>query len=144
MTDAEFVAFREAGEDGYAQQIAESGSMSWADAVQKASADFGRLLPGGLHTPGQFLWTAYDGAAPVGHLWLQIEGGAAFVYDIEVRADQRRHGYGRAIMLAGEVAAREAGATTMGLNVFGQNAGARSLYEQLDYQVTSVQMRKTL
>ena len=144
MTDAQFITYREEGEVEYAQQIAESGMMSAAAAKIKASADYDRLLTSGLRTPGHYLWFAYDGPAEVGILWMLVENGMAFVYDLQVHADQRRRGYGRAIMLAGEQAARSKGATSIALNVFGQNTGAKSLYDQLGYQVTSTQMRKEL
>lgn len=144
MTDAQFITYRENGEAEYAAQIADSGTMSHEAAVIKAAADFERLLTSGLRTPGHHLWTAYDGPDEVGVLWLLVENGTAYVYDVQVAEDHRRRGYGRAIMLAGEQAARAKGATSIGLNVFGQNAGARSLYDQLGYRVTSTQMRKEL
>lgn len=43
-----------------------------------------------------------------------------------------------------EQLARAAGATTIGLNVFANNVVARSLYSSLNYQESSVQMRKAL
>jgi ribosomal protein S18 acetylase RimI-like enzyme len=148
MTDEQYRAFRAHAEDGYAQQIAESGSMAWEDAVEKASQDYSRMLPHGLATPDQFLYAAYDGPAEVGLVWVALEtksdGVHGFVCDVEVHEDFRRRGYGRAIMLAAEQTVRERGALTMGLNVFGSNIGARTLYEQLGYNITSVQMRKRL
>jgi ribosomal protein S18 acetylase RimI-like enzyme len=148
MTDEQYRAFREHAEDGYAQQIAESGSMAWEDAVEKASQDYQRLLPKGLATPDQFLYAAYDGPAEVGILWVSLEtksdGVHGFVADVEVHENFRRQGYGRAIMLAAEDTVRARGALTMGLNVFGTNTSARSLYEQLGYETTSAQMRKRL
>jgi GNAT superfamily N-acetyltransferase len=68
----------------------------------------------------------------------------SFVYDIEMDETQRGKGYGRATMLAGEVAARELGATTMGLNVFGFNTAAINLYTSLGCTVSSQNMMKTL
>jgi ribosomal protein S18 acetylase RimI-like enzyme len=148
MTDAEYVTYRSSAEDDYARQVAESGSMSWTAAVEKASADYARLLPRGLHSPDHYLFTAYDGDDEVGVLWLHLEAGAdglrAFVYDVHVRPERRREGHGRAVMLAGEEFARTQGAAWMDLNVFGQNVGARALYEELGYETTSVQMRKRL
>lgn len=144
MTDAQFITYREEGEVEYARQIAESGTMPLAAAEQKATADYDRLLTAGLRTPGHHLWTAWDGPDEVGILWLHVADGLSFVYDLQVHDGHRRRGYGRAIMLAGERAARAEGATSNALNVFGQNTGAKSLYDQLGYQVTSTQMRKTL
>ena len=47
-------------------------------------------------------------------------------------------------MTLAEEAARNHGATELGLNVFGHNAVARSLYESMGYQTTAVNMRKSL
>jgi ribosomal protein S18 acetylase RimI-like enzyme len=148
MTDEQYRDYRDTAEDGYAKEIAESGLMAWPDAVQKASEDFARSLPDGLATADNHLWTAYDGAAAVGMLWLRIEtrsdGRRAFVGDISVHPEVRRQGYGAAIMTAAEARSRELGATSIALNVFGHNAGARALYEQVGYETTAVQMRKRL
>ena len=148
MTDAQYRAYREHAEDRYAKDIAESGTMAWDDAVQKASEDYARLLPKGLRTPDHHLRVAYDGDAEVGMIWLRIEarsdGLEGFVFDVEVSPDFRRRGYGRAIMSAGETFCRDRGVVSIGLNVFGSNVGARSLYEQLGYEITSIQMRKQL
>jgi ribosomal protein S18 acetylase RimI-like enzyme len=47
-------------------------------------------------------------------------------------------------MLLAEELARSHGATTIGLNVFGQNHIARGLYTSLGYREQAVQMRKPL
>jgi ribosomal protein S18 acetylase RimI-like enzyme len=53
-------------------------------------------------------------------------------------------GHGRQAMLLAEELARSEGASTIGLNVFGHNQVARSLYSSLGFRETSVQMRKDL
>jgi ribosomal protein S18 acetylase RimI-like enzyme len=148
MTDEQYRAYRDSAEDGYAKQIAESGSLPWEDAVQKAANDFARSLPKGLATPDSHLLTAYDGDTEVGILWLRIEtqaaGRRAHVGDVQVHEGVRRKGYGRLIMTAAEALGRDLGASTIGLTVWGHNVGARALYDQLGYETTSVQMRKRL
>jgi ribosomal protein S18 acetylase RimI-like enzyme len=148
MTDAQYRSYRETANDGYARQIADAGATALDEARRKAEADFARLLPDGLATPGMHLWTAYADAEPVGLMWLHVEekpdGRHAFVYDIEVREQARRQGHGRAIMRAAERACRDMGVVIVKLNVFGPNTGARALYEQEGFEVTSVQMHKRL
>lgn len=148
MTQPEYDAYRAGAERDYAKSIARSGSMPEREAHEKAAADFARLLPQGLQTPEQVFWTAYDGDDLVGQLWLHLrptsEGPEAFGYDFEVREDLRRRGYGRAVMVAAERECRELGVVALALNVFGDNLGARALYEQEGFEVTSVQMRKRL
>ena len=148
MTAGQYRAYRETSDEQYAKDIAESGAMSYEDAVQKAADDFGRLLPQGLETPGHFLFTGYDGDTEVGMLWLRIEdkadGPHAFGFDFRVLPELRRHGYGRAMMVAAEDFCRGRGVVSIGLSVFGFNRGAQSLYEQMGFEVTATQMRKRL
>ncbi len=148
MTETEYAAYRERAEDSYAEGIHRSGAMSLADARAKAVEDYARLLPDGLATAGQRLWTAFDGSEPVGVLWLGFkdtdEGLTAFGFDFEVREDLRRHGYGRAMMLAAERACRDLGVVRVGLSVFGDNLGAQALYEQMGFTVSAIQRTKRL
>jgi ribosomal protein S18 acetylase RimI-like enzyme len=148
MTVGQYAEYRVGAETHYAESVAGSGSMSLENARQKAADDFARLLPDGLATEGHELFTVYDGDDPVGMLWLHFErkpdGEHAFGYDFSVREDLRRHGYGRAVMVAAERLCRDRGVLSVGLNVFGNNTGARALYEQMGYEPTSIQMRKWL
>ncbi|SCG75210.1 GNAT family N-acetyltransferase [Micromonospora coxensis] len=150
MTDAQYLDYRERAEDDYADSIAASGTLPRPEARRKAREDHARLLPDGPATPGHHLWRVLDGddGADVGLLWLHVaqrsDGPHAFVYDIEVHEQARRRGYGRAVMRAAERFCRDRGVVSIALNVFGHNTGARALYEQEGYQVTSVQMRKRL
>jgi len=87
-----------------------------------------------------------DGEA-VGWLWIgpQLEGSDTWwVFDIEILEPFRRRGYARAALELGHQAAKELGATAIGLNVFGFNTGARDLYEKLGYAVTATQMKLAL
>jgi ribosomal protein S18 acetylase RimI-like enzyme len=81
-------------------------------------------------------------------LWLKLdatsEGMTAFGYDFSVLPELRRSGYGRAIMAAAEDECRRRGVVSVGLNVFGDNLAAQALYEQMGFEVTSIQMRKRL
>jgi GNAT superfamily N-acetyltransferase len=148
MTDDQYARYRLRAEDSYAEGIHGSGAMSLAAARTKSAEDYARLLPDGLATEGNRLWTAYDGDEEVGVLWLAFtdtdEGVSAFGFDFEVREDLRRHGYGRAIMQAAEQVCRELGVVRVGLSVFGDNLGAQALYEQMGFRVSAIQMTKRL
>ncbi|WDZ84916.1 GNAT family N-acetyltransferase [Micromonospora cathayae] len=148
MTEEQYARYSARAEADYAQSIVASGAMALPEATEKARADYRRLLPDGLGTAGHRLWTVYDGDVEVGLAWVGTErksdGPHAFVYDVEVHEGLRRRGYGRGIMQAVDRWCREAGVVAVGLNVFGHNTGARALYEELGYQVVSVQMRKLL
>jgi ribosomal protein S18 acetylase RimI-like enzyme len=119
------------------------------DATQHAAKSMEPAFPGGQPAPGHGVFDVIgDDGDCVGYLWVgpdtSDDPGAWWVWDIEIDGDQRGHGYGRAAMLLGEDYARQHGAKTLGLNVFGSNSVARSLYEKLGYETTQLQMRKFL
>jgi ribosomal protein S18 acetylase RimI-like enzyme len=147
MTSEEFDAWLPLQVAGYAEMIANSGAMPPEAARAKAVADTARVLPLGLASPGQLLFRVTAADAAVGSLWLGVPGPdpdprMAWVYDIEVDAAYRGHGYGRAAMRLAEDEVRSRGMTSLGLNVHGQNTVARTLYDSLGYQVTTQQMKK--
>ena len=135
MTDVEFEAFLTGNADEYAGELVAAG-MTEEAAAQQSRDQMAQLLPDGLTSPGMHFFTAWVGEEPVGSLWLCTLDPMAFVYDIVVREDQRRKGYGAAIMNAAALWTRDRGHQVLGLNVFAHNPGARALYDRLGYQVT--------
>jgi ribosomal protein S18 acetylase RimI-like enzyme len=144
MTPAEYAAFRPRLNEDYAANLSASGAMPEAEARHKAAADLHRLLPDGLATAGHRLWTAYDGTDPVGLVWVQLQdrsdGLRAFGHELSVREDLRRRGYGRAVVDATMRSCRDLGVQTVGLSVFGFDAGASRLYEELGFRLTAQTM----
>jgi ribosomal protein S18 acetylase RimI-like enzyme len=148
-TGTEYEAWASRAVAGYAAEIAASGELSPEAAMAKARRDHDRALPDGLGTAGQLLWRLVADGQPVGWLWLAIPGlsgdpDMAWVNLVEVDEAFRGRGYGREAMLLAEAEARSRGMRSVGLNVHGSNAVARSLYEGLGYQVTAQQMKKPL
>ncbi|UFN45748.1 GNAT family N-acetyltransferase [Nocardioides okcheonensis] len=145
MTDDEHDAYRERSERDYAVDIAEAGGLDADSAAARSAEEFARLLPDGTRSPGMHLWTAEVDGEPVGIGWIELRqrpnGTSAWVFDIRVDDAQRGKGLGRALMEALHAAARDLGATSVGLNVFGHNTAAVRLYESLGYRVTAQQMR---
>jgi GNAT superfamily N-acetyltransferase len=135
MTPEAFERFRVDLVRGYADELHAAGLTREA-ADERSRTQTAELIPDGVGSAGQAFFTAWAGDEAVGHLWLSTERPMAFVYDIVVREDQRRKGYGAAIMNAGALWAREHGHPSMGLNVFAHNPGARALYDSLGYVVT--------
>jgi len=138
MRAERYPSFAAASEAGFASELAASGRLTPDEAAAESHRQFEHELPDGLDTPGQKLFTASVDGAEVGILWLAIrerdDHPHVFILDIEVAADQRRRGYGRALMHAAEREARRSGAGSIGLHVFGFNQGAVDLYEQLGYR----------
>jgi ribosomal protein S18 acetylase RimI-like enzyme len=120
-------------------------------SFEESLASAGRMpdrLPQGPATPDMWLRIVVDAhGTDVGSLWLGWDpdrSGTMFVWAVEIDEGFRGKGFGRAAMTSAEGLARDVGATAITLNVFGPNARARGLYESLGYDVTSVQMIKTL
>lgn len=138
MTEERFPRFVAASEEGFAHDLAASGRYSLEEALVESHRQLMEELPDGLATEGQELFTASVDGVEVGILWfgMRVRDGRphAFILDIEVAADQRRKGYGRELMHAAEREARRLGADSIGLHVFGFNAGAVELYERLGYR----------
>ena len=90
-----------------------------------------------------------DGDEPVGLGWLELRrkasGVSAWVYDVQARGrtDVVRASAARSWRRC-TTQARELGATTIALNVFGHNTAAIRLYDSLGYAVTAQQMRRDL
>lgn len=143
MTAPEFDTFFAGQAEDYAAERERAGEPPEA-ARETADRQIAQLLPAGLDSPDQWLFTAWGDGGPVGSLWLSTDRPTTFVYDIVVWPEQRRLGYGEAIMRAAESWAAEHGSIGVGLNVFGHNTGARRLYDRLGYVVTEETHRKAV
>ncbi len=145
-----FAGYRDAAATGYADDNVASGRWPKEGALQRSYEDFDESLPLGLATPDNFVYEIQSRitGATVGTIWFAVvtKNGlkSAFVYDVEVKAELRRHGYARAAFSALEPLVRALGLTSIGLHVFGTNPGAQALYHSLGYGVTGVNMRKQL
>jgi len=148
MTPERFPLFVAASEEGFARDLVESGRYTPEEAVAESHRQMVKELPDGLATEGQEFFTASVDGVEVGILWLgmRLRDGRphAFVLDVEVAADQRRRGYGRALMHAAEREARRLGADSIGLHVFGFNTAAVELYETLGYRRTEENLLRDL
>ena len=149
MDEAELAAYVARGGADYVDQLVELGGRKRDAAEAKAASDYATYFPNGRPAAGHHLYVAEVDGEPVGRLWIAEHGpgwdeGTAYVFDVEVVAEHRGRGYGRAIMRAGEAVARSLGARQLALNVFGGNTAAITLYTSLGYEVTAQQMRKVL
>lgn len=146
MTDAEYTAWSAPSIAGYAAEHTKSGRWSAEEALDNARAEFAELLPDGPRTKDHYLYTVRDAAdgGSVGMLYINLRPKAGkpecFIYDIVVNEERRGRGYGRATMSACAARARELGAESVGLHVFGSNAVARKLYTSLGFVETDVMM----
>ncbi|MEO7001442.1 MAG: GNAT family N-acetyltransferase [Ktedonobacterales bacterium] len=150
MTDDEYNTWSEVMWEEYARDRAKAGNTPLEEERAEASRQQADLLPNGLHTDHHFFWTVVDAsdtqAGDVGKLWVfhNVAKQQAFIYDIEMNPEQRGKGYGRATLAALEDQMRTRGITRICLNVFGYNAVARHLYENVGYQEVAIFMQKDI
>jgi len=132
----------------YAQEHVKAGNWTADEALAKAEAQFAELLPDGVATEGQHLWSIRDDAdRHVGILWVGPRPRtekALFIWDIAIEASERGRGLGQAALEVLHAWAREHGYERVGLHVFGSNEVARRLYLRTGYVETDVQMEKWL
>ena len=147
MTAAEFETYRAKLIPEYAAEHVRAGDWTADQAETLAAREVNDLLPAGPDSPGMLLLVASTpGGEPVGVLWVALDRrpGEAWIYDIEINAEHRGKGYGRALLDAAEQEAAQRGSKAIGLNVFGTNTVARRLYESAGYEITAINMRKEL
>jgi RimJ/RimL family protein N-acetyltransferase len=151
MTPAEYESWLANKIRAYADEKAQAGSWEAADALERSAEEHRELLPDGLATKDNHLFTIWAegeaGAGPVavGILWLAAppwKPPLAFVYDFIIFERYRRRGYAGPALQALEDKVRSLGLDTIGLHVFGHNHAARALYEKAGYEVTDVNMAK--
>jgi ribosomal protein S18 acetylase RimI-like enzyme len=150
MSQDEFAAYLEFAVDHYAQEHVRAGNWSPEQARKLSEDSYRSLLPDGVATPDQYLYTIQDQTLgeKVGLLWFAAEEQAgaarAFLYDIRIDEAYRRRGYATEALQALETKVQELGLATIELHVFGHNDAARAMYEKLGYQVTDLRMSRTL
>ena len=141
-SQSEYTAYREQAVPHYARSLSRAGVASEAGALAHAEYQFRELLPAGVATKDQFLFSIVDQptSTRVGFLWFGVrdEQGSVFaaLYDLIILEPFRRQGYGRQALHALEQEVRQVGLDQIWLSVFNYNHGARSLYRQTGYQVT--------
>lgn len=136
----EFAAWKSEFVGDYAQQIASSGMLPPAEAREKSETEHAQLLPDGVDTAGHTFSCVESDGSVVARLWLGHASAPSttWVYRVEVEASQRGKGFGRTAMLAAEGITLGAGDTQLGLNVFGHNHIALSLYRSVGYRTVRV------
>lgn len=148
MTETEFEAFLAQSVKSYAEEKAEAGDWTAEEALDRSRKEHDRLLPNGLSTPHQHLYTIESKGQKAGRVWLSSDpataGGSGFIYDLYIGEPFRRQGVAKRAMLLIEQEARRLGLKSLALHVFGHNDAARALYEGLGYTITNLNMAKPL
>ena len=146
MQPAEFEAYLEDDIQRYAQAHVRAGSWEPSEALKKSRKEHEQLLPDGLASKNQHLFTIVDEntSAKVGSLWVKIQGKRAFIYDFIIAEALRGKGYAKQALVALDELLKSMRVETVGLHVFRDNLIARALYKKMGFQTTGNYMRKAL
>jgi ribosomal protein S18 acetylase RimI-like enzyme len=147
MTQAEYGEWLKEAIPAYAADKVASGQWSEDESLHLSMKEHEELLPQGLTTPDNFLYTIEDSdATPVGVLWFAVKSRfnsrVAYVYDVEVQPHQRRKGHAYRAFCALEQEVRRLGLSGIALHVFGHNADAQALYAKLGFRPTNINLFK--
>ncbi len=150
MTPEEFEPYLTQAIADFAEDNLRAGYSHPSEALQRSEQEFRNLLPEGVATPDQHLYSIKDAESgeSVGMIWLQVRDRGpvrrAFIYDFRIADAKQGRGYGTQAMQAIEEQARSLGAQVIALHVFAHNTAARHLYEKVGYEVASLNMQKEL
>jgi GNAT superfamily N-acetyltransferase len=148
LGDAPYHDYRKNLVRNYAAGKVRAGTWSQAEAEGRAARDVDGLLPEGPASQGHFLYSVRDDStnAEAGIVWFALKdsgvGRSVWIHDIFIHENFRRKGYATRALELIEDRAKVLGARSVGLHVFGHNHGARTLYEKMGYNATSITMAK--
>jgi ribosomal protein S18 acetylase RimI-like enzyme len=149
MTPGEYAFWINRAKTEYAEDKMKANGYSREEAQEISEKSFKELLPHGLESPNNFLFTLKnEEALNVGFLWFAVKGTMgnqkAFIYDIVVEEQFRNKGYGRRALELLDLEAKKLGLKEIGLHVFEFNKTAIHLYESHGYQTTDRVMSKSI
>lgn len=150
MTEEELMSFLDYMINDYAAEKVRAGNWPADKALELSKAEFDQLLPNGVQSPNQYLFSIFDEAKGqnVGAIWFAVRGEgsqkSAWIYNLLVHEQFRRQGYATQAMLALEDEVKKLGLDNIGLHVFGHNQSAYALYQNIGYETTNIIMAKKL
>ena len=141
----DFERFLEREVRGYAEDHVRNGNWPADGALERSRKEFEFYLPDGLHTQDQYLWSLVDDSnRKIGVLWVQVKDQKAFIFDFVIDEEFRGQGFGKQSLAAMDEKLKSMDVDSVGLHVFGDNITAQELYKKAGYQITGIQMKKTL
>jgi ribosomal protein S18 acetylase RimI-like enzyme len=119
--------------------------MSKEDALKVSMESTERLLPKGLDTENNFIFTIFlNIVKPIGYIWFAKNKNEVFIYDFIINEKFRGNGYSKLAMTELEKEVKKHEISVLKLHVFGNNKIARNLYKNQGFIETNVQMKKEL
>ncbi len=146
MKQEDFESYLERDIHEYAEEHVRNGNWKPEEALERSRKEHQQLLPDGLQSKNQYLFSIIDGASEqkLGMLWVNIENNQAFIYDFRIDEAERGKGYGKQALMALDEKLKSMNIESVGLHVFGDNLTAQELYKKMGYQITGIHMRKVL
>ena len=145
MNSEEYNSYLSYSVKNYAEEHIKAGNWAESEALDKATAEYNRLLPNGEKTEKNHLYMIRDGEQEVGVIWLALHSiDEGFIYDLYIYEANQGRGYGKQTMSELEHISKNMGLESIGLHVFGHNKQARGLYKKLGYIETDIMMRKEI
>ncbi len=146
MQQEDFKPYLERGIREYADDHVRNGNWSVEEALERSRKEFEQLLPDGVNSKDQFLYSIVDETTSnkIGLLWVQVKDQKAFIYDFIIDESFRGKGYGKRALLALDEKLKSMNVESVRLHVFGDNITAQELYKKMGYQITGIHMKKVL
>ena len=151
MSKRELEAYLQFAIENYANEKVKSGNWSEEDSIQRSRESFADLLPNGVDTEDQFLFTIRDndGGRNVGMIWVGWgkygdQTSSPWIWDFLIYEQYRGKGYGKEALNALDRELKERGQKKVSLQVFGHNTIAINLYQKSGYKITNIVMSKEL
>lgn len=137
---------------GLADRLAAVSRLPWLppEATDRFAAGGCAAAVRAIGQPGHVVLVAADGSGRLGFLHACLDQSVftgeqvGYVSTVVVTASAAGAGVGRCLMRHAEQWARQQGCRVMTLEVFGQNAAARAVYERLGYRDQTLKLAKPL
>ena len=148
MAQEDFEAYCERSIREYAAEHVRTGNWKESESLEKARAEFKKLLPNGLQSKDEFIYSIVDESTgqKMGILWVEIKMDEtprrAFGYDFMLYEEFRGKGFGKQALMALDEIMKSKDVESMGLHVFGHNTNAFELYKKMGFEITNVHMKK--
>jgi ribosomal protein S18 acetylase RimI-like enzyme len=149
FSEIDFPFFKENSLASYSEDLSKASGRSKDNAKAMAEEQFKRLLPEGLNTKDNFLYSILnEDGLRIGHLWYSIREDfgvqRVFICDIYLDEKFRGNGFGTKALRWLEKEAKTLGISDILLHVFAHNDRAQKLYQSLGYYITNFHMAKKL
>lgn len=149
MLAQDFPRWREHFVAAYAAEQVRHGHWSESVSLREADRALSMLLPDGLRSSENFLFTVKaDDGADAGALWVRpgerAMGAIWLIYDLVIWPEYRRRGHAARALLMLEMAAQRYGLRGLAVHVSGLNRSAQDLYVKLGYRPIANDMFKPL